>query len=234
MGEEVEMQEIKHERFIILSTLLACFILYIVEQGVGVSYAIKTILKIFIFVGLPISYVKLIRKQNIREALKLKNVNLRDFKTGFIAGLLFFTIVMGAYFIVGNQIDFDMIAQELQTKLKVTPLNFIFIGLYITFGNSFLEEFFFRGFIFMNLYELRSKKFAYVYSSILFALYHIAIFKTWFTLPITLLALFGLVSVGFLFNWMDTKSRNFINSWIAHILADIAVILIGLRMFEMI
>jgi membrane protease YdiL (CAAX protease family) len=226
MGEEVEMQEIKHERFIILSTLLACFILYVVEQGVGVSYAIKTILKIFIFVGLPISYVKLIRKQNIREALKLKNVNLRDFKTGFIAGLLFFTIVMGAYFIVGNQIDFDMIAQELQTKLKVTPLNFIFIGLYITFGNSFLEEFFFRGFIFMNLYDLRSKKIAYMY--------HIAIFKTWFTIPITLLALFGLVSVGFLFNWMDTKSRNFINSWIAHIFSDIAVILIGLRMFGMV
>lgn len=225
------MQEIKHERFIILSTLLACFILYVVEQGVGVNYAIKTILKISIFIGLPISYVKLINKQNISEALKLKNLNLRDFKTGFIAGLLFFTIVMGAYFIVGNQIDFHMIAQELQTKLKVTPLNFIFIGLYITFGNSFLEEFFFRGFIFMNLYELRSKKIAYVYSSILFSLYHIAIFRTWFTLPITFLALFGLVSVGFLFNWMDTKSRNFINSWIAHIFADIAVILIGLRMF---
>jgi membrane protease YdiL (CAAX protease family) len=228
------MQEIKSKRFIILSTLLACFILYIIEQGVGVSYAIKTILKISIFVGLPIGYVKLISKQNISEALKLKDINLKDFKIGFISGLLFFTIVMGAYFIVGNQIDFNMIAQELQTKLKVTPLNFIFIGLYITFGNSFLEEFFFRGFIFMNLYELGSKKLAYVYSSILFALYHIAIFKTWFTLPITFLALFGLVSVGFLFNWMDTKSRNFINSWIAHIFADIAVILIGLRMFEMI
>lgn len=86
----------------------------------------------------------------------------------------------------------------------------------------------------MNLYELKFKKTAYVYSSLLFALYHIAIFKSWFNIWLILLALTGLISVGFIFNFIDTKSNNFINSWIVHILADMAIMLIGMKMFGII
>ncbi|MBZ9635369.1 CPBP family intramembrane metalloprotease [Clostridium sp. FP1] len=103
--------------------------------------------------------------------------------------------------------------------------------MYITFGNSFLEEYFFRGFYLLKSYELKSKKFAYIYSSLLFGVYHIAIFKTWFNSGLVGLALIGLISIGFIFNWLDTRSKNFINSWLVHILADSAIIIIGLRMF---
>ncbi|TAH63854.1 MAG: CPBP family intramembrane metalloprotease, partial [Gottschalkiaceae bacterium] len=102
-----------------------------------------------------------------------------------------------------------------------------------TFINSFLEEFFFRGFIFLNLYKLGFKKGAYIFSSILFSLYHIGIFKNWFNPLLIILAVSGLISVGFIFNYIDTKSKSFINSWIVHILADAAIMLIGLRMFNM-
>jgi uncharacterized protein len=223
-----------NKKYIIIATLIACTGLYIVEQGIEVNYAIKTLIKIILFIGIPIVYIKYIKKESLKESLKLKSLKKSGLKIGFLAGILFFIIVLSAYFVVQGEIDLNSIAEELQTKLKVTPINFIFIALYITFGNSFLEEFFFRGFIFLNLYGLNSKKTAYVYSSLLFGLYHIGIFRTWFDLPITLLALFGLISVGFLFNWMDTKSDNFLNSWIAHIFADTAVMLIGFKMFGMI
>ena len=108
------------------------------------------------------------------------------------------------------------------------------VGIYITLGNSFLEEFFFRGFIFLNLYNQGYKKIAYIYSSLLFGVYHIAIFKTWFSPLLTVLALLGLVIAGIVFNWIDTKSENFINSWIVHILADSAIIIIGMGMFGII
>lgn len=222
------------EKYILWLSLIACGMLYIVEQSIGVSYIIKTIIKLLMFTGIPFVYIKLIKKESISNALKLKNFGYKDIKVGFLAGLLFFTIVLGAYYIMQEQIDLGKIAEELTVKLKITPINFMLIGTYITLGNSFLEEFFFRGFVFMNLYGSGHRKLGYIYSSFLFGLYHIAIFKTWFTLPITFLALFGLITVGVLFDWMDTKSNNFMNSWVSHAFADAAIILIGMRMFGII
>ncbi|WP_352418238.1 CPBP family glutamic-type intramembrane protease [Proteiniborus sp.] len=43
-------------------------------------------------------------------------------------------------------------------KPRITPVNFIYVSLYITFGNSFLEEIFFRGFIF-NFIKTKPKNF---------------------------------------------------------------------------
>jgi membrane protease YdiL (CAAX protease family) len=220
--------------FIITISLIACLLLYIIEQGIGVNYIIKTSVKIILFIVIPIIYIKVLKKETFKFALKIKNFSFKKFRIGILAGIIFFTIVIIAYVIAQEYIDLSLILKELETKLKITPASFILVGIYITFGNSFIEEFFFRGFIFLNLYKLGYKKFAYIFSSVLFGIYHISIFKTWFTLPITLLVLFGLITVGFLFDFMDTKSDNFINSWLSHIFADTAVILIGLKMFSII
>jgi hypothetical protein len=61
-----------------------------------------------------------------------------------------------------------------------------------------------------------------------------AIFKNWFNPALIALALFGLIFIGFVFDWLNTKSENFINSWLVHIMADSAIIIIGLKMFNMI
>lgn len=219
--------------YIILSSLVSCVILYLIEQGIGVSYVVKTMAKLLIFVPIPLLYIKYIKKETLLEGLKIKKMTRKDLLFGLASGSVFFIILLIAYYILGSFIDFNSILAELQTKLKITPLGFIFVALYITLGNSFLEEFFFRGYIFLNLYENGMKWTAYLYSALLFALYHIIIFKSWFTPPIMALAIFGLASVGVIFNWMDLKSKNFLNSWIAHALADAAIMLIGFRLFGM-
>lgn len=220
--------------FIILSTILCCSFLFFIEQSIGVSYIVKTIIKIVIFTLVPYVYFRFYKKQSIKKALNLSSTTKEHFKLGIIFGVVSFAIVLSAYFIFRNYIDIAAISNEMQTKSKITPANFILVGLYVTFGNSFLEEFFFRGYIFLNLYEMGYTKIAYGFSSLSFALYHLAIFRTWFNFPIMILALIGLISVGIIFDWLDTKSKNFINSWILHILADSAIILIGMKMFEII
>jgi membrane protease YdiL (CAAX protease family) len=217
--------------YIILSSLIACILLYFVEQVLIVSYLIKTSIKIMLFILIPYIYMKFIKKESKLKALNYKNIDKNHLKVGCLFGMLSFLIILIAYYILRDVIDLQSISENLQNKSKITASSFIFVGLYITLGNSFLEEYFFRGFIFLNLYEHNSKKFAYIYSSLLFGLYHIGIFKAWFDIKLVVLALLGLIAVGFIFNWIDTKSKNFINSWIVHIIADSAIILIGLRMF---
>ncbi len=221
-------------QYIIISALLACIALYFIEQVIITDYLVKTITKVLLFTLIPTVYMKRFKKQRVEQALHHPQINHRRLKLGFLFGIAAFAIILLVYYFLHPVIDLDRIASELQTKSKITPANFILVGLYITLGNSFLEEFFFRGFVFLNLYELNHKKTAYIYSALLFGFYHIAIFKTWFNMGLTSLALVGLIGIGFVFNWLDTQSKNFINSWIVHILADSAIILIGLKMFEMI
>ena len=220
------------EKYIIPASLFSCILLYFIEQVLGVNYAVKTISKIMLFTAIP--YLYFIKKSSLKKLINYKKIDSHHLKMGLLFGIASFFIVLTAYYLTRNAINLQSIADELQSKSGITPANFILVGLYITFGNSFLEEFFFRGFIFLNLYESGYKKVAYIYSSLLFAVYHIAIFKTWFNIWLTGLALIGLIAVGFIFDWLDTKSGNFINSWLVHILADTAVILIGMRRFGII
>lgn len=221
------------KKYIITTTLIACIALYFVEQFMSVNYAVKTVAKILLFGLIPYFYI-IMKKSSIKKALNFENIDKKHLKYGFLLGIFCFLTIIVTYCILKNVIDFESISYEMQNKSKITPGNFILVGAYVTFGNSFLEEFFFRGFVFLNLYECGYKKIAYIFSALAFGLYHIGIFKNWFNLPLTLLALVGLISVGFIFNLLNTKSKNFLNSWLVHIFADSAIILIGFKMFEII
>lgn len=218
------------KRYIIISSILACGVLYYVEQMMSVDYIFKTLIKIILFTAIPLIYMRFVRKSAVRN----KGLSLQQLKLGAILGLIAFTVIIIAYLATRGIIDYNDIVNQLQDKSNITPSNFIAVGLYITFGNSFLEEFFFRGFIFLNLYNLKDRRLGYVFSSLLFAIYHIGIFRTWFNVWLIALALIGLMVTALVLNWLNTKSQSFINSWIVHILADSAIIIIGMRLFKII
>ncbi|MCT2537333.1 CPBP family intramembrane metalloprotease [Aquibacillus koreensis] len=222
----------KDSLFIIISSLFACALLYILTQQVEVNYLWQTLFKVFVFLLVPLFYYLKVRSLPIK---KVFNFSIHPpSKIAWIFALTTFSIILIAYFTLGRFVDFNAIANEMTSKSNITPSNFIFVGLYITFGNSFLEEWFFRGFIFKNLLNFKYKRTAYVFSSILFAVYHISIFQTWFNPWLILLCLIALFSVGLIFNWLNTKNAGFINSWLVHIFADAAIIIVGLIMFNMI
>ena len=220
-----------NKKYILLTSLIVCIFLYILEQVLNVDYLVKTLAKILLFTVVPYVYIKFIKKTTIKESINYKKIDKHHLRNGSVLGIVCFVIILLTFFVFKDVLNLKAILAELQNKSKISKGNFIFVGLYITLCNSFLEEFFFRGFIFLNLYELKLKKCAYVYSSLLFGIYHISIFKTWFSFWLIALALVGLISAGFILNWVNTKSNNFINSWIVHILADSAIILIGMKMF---
>lgn len=221
----------KRSLLVILLSILACSVLYHIEQSVGVSYIIKTGLKLVLFIGLPLLMTQLVDTENSMETLNYKKHNLNECKLGFFLGSLAFGIIMIAFVVLKGYIDFDNILNDLQEKLEISATSFIFIGFYITFINSLLEEYFFRGFLFFTIYNMGYKKTAYLSSSLLFGLYHMAIFKTWFSLPILILAVSCLVLVSTIFNYLNIKSHTIFNSWIVHLMADAAIIIIGIILF---
>ena len=217
----------KKVNYILITSIISISILFIVEQVMMASYLNKTITKIIMFTIIPIIYIIKIKKVTIKEGLKIKRLSLKTIYLGIILGIGVVFVIGLSYYMFRNLIDINSIVYELETKSKVTKENYIIVATYFCIGNSFLEEFFFRGYIFLNLYEEGHKKLAYNFSAILFALYHIAIFRTWFSIYIVLLCLSGLYIGAIIFNYVDTKSNNFLNSWIIHILADMMIAYIG-------
>ena len=76
-----------------------------------------------------------------------------------------YIIILGGYFLLKDIFDFSSVTTSLTNNIGVTGRNYIFVSLYISFVNSLLEEFFFRGFAFITLKRITGRKFAYLFSA---------------------------------------------------------------------
>lgn len=210
---------------IILASFFVCFAIFLAEQMLHINYLGKLSIKPALFLLIPLAYYGF---KIQKEQFRLKNI-----KKAVILGGIFFATLIVSYIVLSEFIDLSIISKDLEQRYNISKSIFIFVGLYIIFINSFLEEFFFRGFIFLNIAK-ENKLFAHIYSALLFSIYHTSIFLSWFSDQILLVSLIGLFAVGIFFNILDEKEKSIIPSWISHIFADIAIIIIGLIMFGII
>ncbi len=127
-----------------------------------------------------------------------------------------------------DHINLDRISELLQGRQKVNASVFVFVAVYVTFGNSMVEEVFFRGILVDAII-----KHPQVFASALFAFYHLVIFLGWFSWWVTAIALLGLFLSGLPFTWLNYPKRSIWNSRAMHILADVSIMIIGFQMYGM-
>lgn len=213
---------------IILIVLLGCIVMAFTDAILKPGYMIKSGIKIFFFLFVPLFCLK------NDEKLKIKQWIIPDKKgmvKSVLLGLVIYLLIIAGYLIVRNFYDFSSISSLLTEDVGVTRDNFIFVAIYISLCNSFLEEFFFRGLAFLGLAKFTSRKKAYYFSSIMFALYHIAIMNGWFSFWLFMLALSGLFIGGIIFNYLDEENGTIYPSWMVHMFANLAINTVGLILF---
>jgi len=222
--------------YLIVTSLFAIALLYFSDQVMVLNYLSKIALKTVLFVVFPITYIAQTGENVLKSSIFNRRINkpeLRRRNLGAALGILVFIILIVAYIFMKPYIDTDQLILEFQEKYKINKSNLLYYSFYLVFINSFLEEFFFRGFLFLNIKKLGFRKTAYIFSSLLFAVYHIANFQNWFSAPVFVLALAGLFAGGCVFNYLDDQQETFLNSWFVHICADLAIVLIGFYVFGM-
>ncbi|MFC4410818.1 CPBP family intramembrane glutamic endopeptidase [Chungangia koreensis] len=208
---------------LILSIICIFFLLWI-EQGIGVAYIVKTAAKVVLFLFVPL----LLFKKRGLDFLSFRKTDRKAIRMAVVSGFSIMLLIIGAFIIVKSFIDTDSLLLDLQTRVGVTGAIYPFVALYILFGNSFLEEFFFRGFL---TGAFQGSKMRWILPPLFFAVYHIAIFLPWFTLPVLLLALAGLWIGGYIFQWINEKSGTILPSWIIHMFADLGILFVGAYLF---
>lgn len=145
-------------------------------------------------------------------------------------GVLVF--LLGGYALLSPWLDLSAIPEQLRMS-GITAENFPVVAVYITLVNSMLEELFFRGFAFLALKQHASERFAYLFSGLSFALYHVSILSGWFHPVWFVLFIAGLAAAGMLFDLLDRRGSIW-NGYLVHAAADLAIDLIGMRMFGII
>jgi len=206
------------KRGITLSFFSILFLLWI-EQSVEVSYIWKTVAKMILFLLVPLI---LFHKAGF-PFLRLGQTDRKSMIIAISSGVAIMGIIFAAFVVLQPFIDIAALLVDL-AGAGITTTTFPFIALYILFGNSMLEEFYFRGLL-PNL--IGKSRIRFILPSFLFAIYHIAIFLPWFSAALLLLAVAGLWIGGIIFQFANEKSGTILPSWIIHMCADIGVLLIG-------
>ncbi len=214
--------------YIPILVIFACLIMGIVDAVIQPGYLIKSVIKIILFLFIPVIYGFVNRECEIKKLIKPTG---KGFLLAFVLGVSVYVVILGAYLIFRNIFDFSSLVGSLNETTGVNKSNFIWVAIYISFINSFLEEFFFRGYAFLMMKRFYKKWFAYVFSSLTFAFYHIAMMIGWFGLPVILISLSGLFVGGMIFNKFDDKSENIYLSWLVHMFANFATNSIGFILF---
>ena len=214
----------KNTSILILCAILCCGAMALVDGVIRPGYAVKSAIKISLFLLLPFLVARLNRSIRLSQLFAFKKGAILP---AVVLGAAIYALILGGYFLLRNVIDFSGIAGSLSANAGVNKNNFLFISLYISFINSLLEEFFFRGFLFSNLKQSASRGFAYCFSSLMFALYHVAMMIGWFHPAILLLLIAGLMAGGIIFNLLNEKQENICISWLVHMFANFAINTVG-------
>ena len=205
--------------------VVCCTIMSMVDGILQPSYGIKSAIKIILFLLCPLIYGKFNKDFSVRSLFK---PNKKGLRMALFLGVGTYVIIISGYLIFSQWFSFDSIASTLESSMGVTKDNFVAVSLYISFANSLLEEFFFRGFAFVGLKNLVSRKTAYLFSSFAFSLYHVAMMVGWFSWVVFGLSMLSLVVGGMLFNYLNERNNTIYTSWLVHMFANFAINSIGM------
>lgn len=216
------METRKKQIAVMAAAVLCCGVMALVDGVIQPGYGTKSAIKITVFALVPLLQTRFSSLTPLREIFRFRK---KGFAAALGLGIGIYILIFGAWWILRNWIDFSGIAGNLSEDAGVTRDNFLMVSLYISFVNSLLEEFFFRGFLFTNLKA--NRKLAYCFSALAFSLYHATMMIGWFHFLITGLVLLGLFVGGLIFNWLNERFDCIYVSWLTHMFANFSINTIG-------
>lgn len=223
----------KKSLYIVISVLILALSVCYVDAVIKPNYLIKSIVKIIFYLVIPMTYF-IINKDEFASFKSMFYPNKKNFIKSILLGILIYILILLGYFLLKNIIDFTNVTTNLTDNMGITIDNLLYVTIYIAFLNSFLEEFFYRGYAFITLKKHTNRKFAYIFSASLFAFYHVGMLLESFHFPDIILIVLGLFFGGCLFNFLNEKSNNLYPSWIVHMFTNFAINTVGFILFTFI
>jgi uncharacterized protein len=195
----------------------------------SVQQATYGIAKTFQFL-FPVLCVALVQ----REKLRFVPVNATGVSLGLVFGLTVSAAMLALYHWGLKEASFFTVAAgEMQEKITDmdlgSPAMFIGVGVFYSLVHSFLEEYYWRWFVFGQLSRLTRLGPAIVVSSLGFMAHHVLVIGTFFGFfsPITWIFSLCVAIGGAVWAWLYHRSGSLLGPWLSHLLVDAAIFVAG-------
>jgi membrane protease YdiL (CAAX protease family) len=123
-----------------------------------------------------------------------------------------------------------MVREKVEEFSAATPARFVFLSLFLAGAHSFLEEYYWRWFVFGRLRHLVAPTWAAVLSSMGFMAHHVIILGRFFpgqfwnaVAPFSLCIAGG----GMVWAWLFHRTGSIASPWLSHLIVDAAVMTVG-------
>ena len=180
----------------ILIVITLCIILFfypLISVLSSIPYSYELV-KVLLFLIFPICVLKIFTHEPFLDLLPQVGVQKKNSRLSITLALFFLPIMTITSLVVW------VLLQPAFSASIVTG--------FLSFFESFTEEFFFRGILFLYLYKQTNLPIAYVTSTLSFILMHPQHFFTWFLL-ITIVQAILTIEVA-------RRSENILGSWLIH------------------
>jgi len=152
----------------------------------------------------------------------------RELLAGTLLGLLMFGIIVGAYWLIGQHLINPANVQAKAQQVGITSSYVYLVGaIYFTLINSLIEEFIWRWFVQSKCEVLIPGTVSILLCALLFTLHHILALAAYTELPIVILGSLGVFVAGVCWSWCYRNYRSIWSSYLSHILADLAIAIVG-------
>ena len=155
---------------------------------------------------------------------------------GFLSGAIIAVLLLVVYFVFLKETALiaratPRIVEKIEAIGALTPLRFLTLALFLSVIHSFLEEYYWRWFVFGRLRHKMGLVTALVISSLAFMAHHVIILNAFFgpenfwtaTAPFSLAVATG----GVLWAWLYEKWGSLPSPWVSHMLVDLGIMAIG-------
>lgn len=199
-----------------------------------VQQRVFAIVKVLQF-AFPVLWVYLVQRR--RQASTL-DAPATEKLPGILPGLLFGVAVAATggalYWLILKEAPFFAAAAE-QIRAKVaglgidTPWRYAVLGVFYTICHSFLEEYYWRWFVFRQLRSFVSTNVAILLSAIGFMAHHVLVlgkffgFEHWATWVFSLSVAVG----GVAWAWLYQRCQSLLGPWLSHGVVDAGIFAIG-------
>ena len=149
---------------------------------------------------------------------------------GLATGAAIGVAILTGYWLIGRAwIDAEAVRAVAAKNGLDVPWRYLALSIYLTLINSLVEEYVWRWFVFTKCEALlQSRWLAAIASGLLFTLHHaIALGLQFDDAALTALASLGVFVGGVTWSWLYLRYRSVWPGYASHILADVAVFLVG-------
>lgn len=180
--------------------------------------------------GFPLLWVLAIQ----RCRLALKRPGTKGLGESLVFGVVIFVAMLVLYHAWLEPAGYVEMAREpIRERLEgygLTSLpRYVLFGLFVSLAHSFLEEYYWRWFVFGGLRRLVPVWVAIVIASLGFMGHHVLILSDyfgWWSLPSVAFSL-AVALGGAVWAWIYHRSGSLYGPWLSHLLVDVAVFVVG-------